>query len=704
MDYIEEDKKRKENNPSDDLNTTRANLRIIDTDLDPPPSPPVEKKEKTVRKNKLVNKLNLINFNEETVRLNFKHQRDGRIISFDVWPQLCFGQFLACLWQHPPDIQQIKELYVFQNILVDEGQTVLSIDASIRSLNKKGICFRLPDKSTQRSSRKARRFTCDSLGVNIMQNSITFAGFLMDFSSSSFRVEIHQSPKEAHQWLNPKDNVTLIILKGAETLYSCQCAIIKQDAAARKKTLILKPLTSNIQRFCPKEYRSRRLKLTPTPHIIFNHPFTGKLVTLKTIDVSGSGVSVEDDEENSVLLPGMIIPELSINLANAFKLKCKAQVIYRNINPDGNDKDASPVVQCGITFLDMDCNDHMRLLSLLHQNENQNIYICNEVDLDELWKFFFETGFIYPKKYKAIQKNKEKIRSTYEYLYTTNSNISRYFTWQRKGVIQGHLSMLRFYENTWLIHHLAALPSNQRKVGIDILKQIGEFTYDSYRLFSSHMDYLICYFRPENKFPNYFFGGIQKNIGNPKACSIDTFAYLHYRKQREAARGLPEDWELIKSTHNDLNELYNFYEHAAGGLMLQAMDLLPDEDMSNRHSLANAYQKINMKRQRRLYSLKKDNIIKAVFMANFSDFAINLSDLTNSISIFVLEPDKLTPSILYLAISQLSEKYEQKTFPVLVFPFSYTKEQPLKYERLYNLWALSMAYSDDYFKNFDLLI
>ncbi|MDZ7830548.1 MAG: hypothetical protein U5L07_02215 [Desulfobacterales bacterium] len=701
MDYIEEDKNSNKQSPSNELNTTRANLRIIDTDLNAP-APPSRKKEKTVRKKKLINKLNLIHFNTETIRLNFKHYKDGRMISFDVFPQPCFGKFLVCLWGESPDIDQIKKSYLLQNILINDGRDYISIDASIRAIGPKGICVRLPDKSVQSSIRKARRFTCDSIKVHLTQNGIVFSGLLRDFSAFSFRVELNSSPKEAYQWLNPKDHINLAVIKNSETVYSSECAIIKQETAKRKKNLILEPLKSNIQRFTPKEFRSNRIHLSPSPHIVFMHPFTTKLVTLNAIDVSGSGLSVEDDEDNSVLISGMVIPELSIHLANAFKFKCRAQVVYRNINRHNEADEA--VVQCGIAFLDMDCNDHMRFLSLLHQAENQNLYICNEVDLDELWKFFFETGFIYPQKYKFIQATKEKIRKTYERLYTKNSNISRYFTWQKKGVIQGHLSMLRFYETTWLIHHLAALASSERRVGIDILKQIGAFTYDSHRLFSSHMDYLICYFRPENKFTNHFFGGIQQHIENPKACSIDQFAYLHYRKHKHVNPELPEDWQLVKSTHKDLSELFDFYEQLAGGLMLQALDLLPDEDMSERHNLSNEYQSLNMKRQRRLYSLKGRHSLKAVLMANISDFALNLSDLTNSVSVFVLEGDELSLPILYSAIAQISEKYAQKTFPILIYPVSYIEEQPFKYERIYNLWALSMDHSDDYFRNFNHLI
>jgi len=704
MDYIVEvpnDPKDSDNDPVES-NPLKANLRIIDTkDLDSPASPQFRKQEKTVRKKQLINKLNLINFYKATIQLNFKHKTNNRILSFEVFPQLCLGKHLLCFWQTAPDIEQIQNQYAIEHILIKEDQAVITVKASIRALSKKGICLILPDKSLQSSWRRTRRFSCEALNIQVIQNGIVFFGHLLDFSAYSFRVEVHASTREAYQWLNLQHKINLLVLNNDGTLYSGECAIFKTEQVSGKKHLVLTPVTNNIQRFCPKEYRSKRLELTPTPDIIFKHPFTNNLVTLKAMDISGSGLSVEDDEENSLLIPGMIIPELTISLANTFKFDCKAQVVYRKLSKEAGGLSR---VQCGVTYLDMNCDDHMRLLSLLHQAENKNLYICSEVDLDQLWRFFFEAGFLYPQKYKFIQENKETIWKTYETLYTTNSNISRYFTWQQKGMIQGHLSMLRFYENTWLIHHLAALPSSRLRVSVEILKQIGSFTYDTHRLSSSHMDYLICYFRPENRFSARFFGGVCKNIQDPKASSMDSFAYLHFKKNRQAAPAIANGWQLLKSTHHDLTELYNFYEHISGGLMLDALDLLPDENMTERHNLANEYQKLNLKRQRTLYSLKHNNILKAVLMANISNFAINLSDLTSSMSIFVLDPEQLPASTLYGPIDLLAEKYKLKTFPVLIFPLSYARAQSFHFERTYTLWALNMEHTDAYFRNFHNLV
>ena len=54
--------------------------------------------------------------------------------------------------------------------------------------------------------------------------------------------------------------------------------------------------------------------------------------------------------------------------------------------------------KCGLALLDMELEDYGRLSALLHQAKNRSSYISNVVDLDDLWNFFFKSGFIYPQK------------------------------------------------------------------------------------------------------------------------------------------------------------------------------------------------------------------------------------------------------------------------------------------------------------------
>jgi len=389
----------------------------------------------------------------------------------------------------------------------------------------------------------------------------------------------------------------------------------------------------------------------------------------------------------------MILPDLMLNFSDNYKIKCTAQVVFHKtmISSDGQ-----KWAKCGLALLDMDIRDHLKLIALLHQTKDKNSYICNDIDLDHLWDFFFESGFIYPDKYAAIQKNKEQIKETYAKIYTRNPHIARHFIYQDKGTIFGHMAMLRFYESAWMIHHHAARKSTLNKAGLIVLDQIGRMINDSHRLYSLHMDYMICYYRPDNKFPNRVFGGAAKSIKDPKGCSLDGFAYLHFKDFARLPSQLPAEWKIAETHPDDLRDLADFYEHTSGGLMLDAIDLTPEK--LDCHDLDKEYDKAGLIRQRQLFSLKKDGSLKAVFMVNTSNVGLNMSDITNCIKIFVTDSNRLDADILRAAVSVVAQATGKEDFPTLLYPASFADDQHIEYEKIYNLWVCSLQYSDEYFR------
>ncbi|MDD5067332.1 MAG: PilZ domain-containing protein, partial [bacterium] len=319
---------------------------------------------------------------------------------------------------------------------------------------------------------------------------------------------------------------------------------------------------------------------------------------------------------------------------------------------------------------------------------------CHKVNLDDLWKFFFETGFVYPHKYASIHENKKKFKKTYNKLYMQNPHIARHFIHQDKGIIGAHFSMIRFYENTWLIHHHAAIRSNDNIAGLVVLDQVVNYINDFHHLYSTHMNFIISYFRPDNKFPSRVFGKSARELKNPKACSIDSFAYFHFSRNDQNFNPAEKN-NLVKTRPEDLIELKNFYEHDSGGLMLDALDLTPE--LINSSVINKEYSKLRLKRERHLFSLKKDGHLKAIFIVNISDFGLNMSNLTNCIHVIFLS-ENLPRNILYTSLSGLSKYYKQDQIPVLLYPMNYAETQEIPYERTYNLWILNMQYTDQYFK------
>ncbi|MFC1669088.1 PilZ domain-containing protein [Spirochaetota bacterium] len=529
----------------------------------------------------------------------------------------------------------------------------------------------------------------------MIQKDIILKGTLSDFSAVSFRINLSDALHQNYQKIDAKSNVRINIENGNIQIYSGKCKLIKQ-ANGSYRNFVVEPIQHQIQRYEPKEYRSTRQELVPLPNIIFKHPITGKIIDLKIVDISGSGFSVEEYENTAVLLPGMIIPELELSFAGSIRIKCRAQVLYRKKLPE---VEGESIFKIGFAIIDMDDEGQVLLSALLHQAENKNSYVCNKVDMNALWDFFFETGFIYPKKYKFIEANKEKIKETYEKLYTKNLNIARHFTYINNGIIHGHLSMLRFYENTWMIHHHAARKSTHMSAGLSVMSQIGRFINESFRLDSSHLDFLFCYFRPENAFPNYFFGGVARNLNDARGCSIDEFAYCHFKKGKMDGLNPEGPWSLVKTDDGDLQELKDYYKNQSGGLMIDAFDLGGNNIELN--DLKNEYDKIGLSREINTFSLKHNDNLKAIIIINKSDIGLNLSDLTNSFMIVILDPVKLKKDILYSIIVNNLEEFHNDEMPVLIYPNTYANDNAIDIEKIYRLWILNTQYLDQYFRIID---
>lgn len=654
---------------------------------------------KSVNKNQLVNKINFINFQDDTLLINLKHRTYNKTLTLLAKPQPCLGDLLDCLWQQTENIQKVLKYYDFNNVLIPDGQNLILVEAELIRMDKDALSLLLPDNGYEVSSRTVMRHTCTDITAQLIQNSSVFCGALLDFNARSFKIGLKSAPPQTFDWINPESPVNLILSDVGEIYYSGECKIIRQTTTQNNGMYILKPLRLEIQKFKHKEFRSHRYELIPSPNIIFKHPFTKTIFDLKALDLSGSGFSVEEDERKAVLLPGMIIPKLELSFANSFRFQCRAQVVYQKVLETPKDIRR---IKCGLALLDMAIEDHVRLVAMLHQSKDQNSYVCNNVNLNELWDFFFDTGFIYPHKYAFIQKNKDKIRKTYEKLYNGNSHIARHFIYQNRGRILGHMAMIRFYENTWLIQHHAARKSSQNKAGLVVLDQIGRMLNDSNRLYSLHMDYVICYYRSDNKFPSRIFGGAAKSINDPKECSIDAFAYYHYQNTARHLPFLKNGWELTATGIEDIEELANYYEHTAGGLMLEALDMKADR--FNCDNLAAEYHRLGLARERHFYSLKKNGCLKAVITAILSDVGLNLSDLTNCIQVFVLDPKGLTPALLNVVLSDLSEQFQRKETAVLLYPAAYADDNSIVYEKLYNLWVCSVKSSEKYFRYLNRLL
>jgi hypothetical protein len=640
---------------------------------------------------RLINRLNYLNFQNRTVVLEFEHARYGDTLRLEARPQPCEGCRLRCTWVVPRAARRLSTSYVFNALFAPDEQSLLRGTGRVASFDEDGVTIELAAVCIEVDRRRMVRHPGREVQVELLSSGTRFLGTLVDFSPLSFRVRVHVSPPRTFAWLSTSTPVTAVLSRGGEVLYSGNCRILSHAGGRGTHEYVLEPPQVRLQRFDSKQYRSVRQELVPAPTAVFEHPLMGRLVSLKVADISACGFAVEESTRGAVLMPGLMIPRLELSLASGLKLPCRAQVVYRQ--PAGLAGE-SGTNRCGLALLDMDAASHVQLVGLLHQASDGRAYVCDQVDADELWSFFFETGFIYPEKYEHLQRNQKQIKETYEKLYRGNPSIARHFICRDRGKLVAHMAMLRFFDNTWLIHHHAALGQHTYKAGLNVLSQVGRFITDSHRFAFMHMEYVVCFYRPENHFPSRVFGGACRSIDDPRQCSEALFAYGHVPRLAGDATSVLDGSSLTAADDDDLQELSRFCRHQGGGLLLGALALeAGDAEQSN---LVEEYRRLGLKRERHVYALKQGQHLLALAMVNLADIGLNLSDLTNCVFLFVLDEEQLAAATLHLALSLITKDLGPEPLPVLVYPATAAEGLRIPVDKHYMMWSLAPQYSDGF--------
>lgn len=641
----------------------------------------------------IINRLNFLNFTDQRIQCHMDPEDGEGDVTVNLKPLPSFGNYLVCLWPEERVRDADPAACRMKKISIPDAGENICIAPDIRRLTRKGLCVRLPDPCDVCVETRGEHPLFRDLKVRINHNGMSMTGDIVRLGDDFLSIILPDPSSEGVPDFEVRGTVPIAFVKDGEILFMGRFIVLTIEIQNKKTLITLKPESQIINRFPPKKHRSSRHRLTPSPDAVFTHPFTGRQLTLPVQDLSGSGFSVRSEGEEAMLLPGMTLRNMRLSFAGVFSLSCCVQAVHRKEETAVQTTDRAIIY--GFALVDMPLTDHLKLQTIMHQCEDTHSKVCHSLNPEELWRFFFETGFIYSRKYQSFMENKALIRDTYTKLYSRNPDIARHFTYQEKGGILGHLSMLRFYSNAWLIHHHAALKKSSVKAGLSVLNQVARFSYNSLWLDACRMRYMFCYFRPENPFPNYFFNGFAENLNDRKGCSTDAFAYHSYRKPADGGGSLPPSWKIGPCTTLDLSDLSRHYEKKSGGLMIEALDLSPDSTPSP--ELEKAYQDAGLTREKHLFSLRFEGDLTAVILVNIADIAINMSDLTSSVTVLVLKENLVRREILTTVLSTVSDLFTRKRFPVLLYPAAYAEKQAIAFQKTYTLWILDTRYSDHYF-------
>jgi hypothetical protein len=643
----------------------------------PPHAPVIKQKE-------LIQTLHYLHFSNAPVLVLLTDPKHGEDFLIQSHLESCTAGEIRCRW--PQEAIPVPDDVRLQDLIVDDGLSLVLLPIRVIDRYEEGFSFAIPEEGRLLGKRRVRRHVCRGIDIVMIQNGFVARGELIDFSPMAFRVRVHPDTNSSFVWMNTDSQCAISLYTNEKILFSRPCRCIRQNGSLFERELVFSPIGKEIRRFQKRKTRPPRLRIIPPLLANFTHPFTQKPIQRDIHNLSFAGFSVEETAEEGVLMPGMIIPGLEIRYAGVLKMTCDAQVIYRLKMGKGR-------IGCGLAILDMDFRAYRQLSHIMVHAGDPQACFSSHVQLDNLWEFLFDTGFIYPKKYHLLKDSLEDFKETYRRLYQEDQEIEAHFTCEKNGRIYGHVSIVRAYQHALMIHHLAARPLKGKHVGLFVLKNLHRFCEGLVRYPSSRMDHLIVYFRPENYFPNLLFGGFSRDLGNPRACSLDLFAYMSHPTDRPQDP-FPPCWRLTDFETSHLPELERFYRNSSGGLLLDVLRLGQTDD--GNETLEEVYRRHGLLRQWRTYALLKEQSLKAVLVVNHSSPGLNLSEFLNNIKVIVTDPTGLPWGVLTAALARLTPEFKTEIVPLLIYPANYPSEQGLKVDRQYYLWIIDTQYGKEY--------
>ncbi len=635
----------------------------------------------------VANLINYLHFSNDRVLLHFTDSQESAHELVTVLPEPCRDGTFACRLEDTSILKR-NATAVPQHVLMEDGKQVLIAPVVVMSADGDSLVLRLDGKAFLLGRRRRRRFRAEQIDVRLRVGKRAYRGKLLDFNRKAYHIELENG--DPHELAGGK-TITLTLQKEDRLILESSCSLIRKWQRGGKTGLVVSLSGDTIERYCKRQVRNPRVRLDPPPAVSFRHPVSGKAVQIPTCEISSSGFSVRESREEAVLVPGMIIPDTRIHLPGTGPIDCTVQVIYER-------EDEDPDILCfGLCLLDIDLPGYTRLSQVICRAMDPHSFISEGADVESLWDFFFATGFIYPEKYAYIQGQKGRFLETHKKLLNGNPDISKYFIFQEHGRILAHISLAHAYHRAWMVHHHAARTAENPRGGLTVLKHAMYFLNDMHRYPSLNIDYAICYYRPNNRFPKQVFGGFAEALNDRQGCTQDQWTYMTLRK-RPGDGDMPDGWDLSPLSGADKREIDAWYHQKWGGLGIDALGVTKPQEASE--ELEKHYEQSDIGRKMEFQALKRDGKLVAAFILNHADPGLNFSGFLNCIQILVIREEMAEWETLERVTRSLMTGYEDYVLPVLSFPVSWAQKAKVPFDKKYVFWVLNLSSSGNCFMEF----
>ena len=274
------------------------------------------------------------------------------------------------------------------------------------------------------------------------------------------------------------------------------------------------------------------------------------------------------------------------------------------------------------------------------------IKLARNVTFDDIWTLFLDSGFLYPEKIEKLQPVMPELQATVRALLNANGHLLATAVVRDEHRLEAQLSMLRSYEQTWMVHHLAALPLTSRDANASAQVTLALTYYGQLR---SDIQWAKMFFRPNNPWPSRVFGGFFNLIKDKPTCDYRVFHYLTAPTNGPTPQ-LSNQVEVRSAKEEELSLVADWFTSRGRTVESMANDF--EKSKLNLPKLSKDYTRAGLGRNRECIVAQRDGRITGFALVEVSSIGLNFSELTNAFTVRMTEEDPEARLALIVAAKQ----------------------------------------------------
>lgn len=371
--------------------------------------------------------------------------------------------------------------------------------------------------------------------------------------------------------------------------------------------------------------------------IDFIDPFSCRNIKGRPDDLTPQGFSIAFPAQDGSLPPGTRLPTILLHGIDARPIRFSGTVRWTHYWQERNQRH----LRCGIVIDNLADSDRLRLADALVSDKVSGVVSGQGMACGELFDFFRQSNFLYPKKEQALEPIWEDVQNTSSLLIQNPvSPILRTLVIRSDdGTVDAHISLLRAYSQTWLFQHLAAMGvkrSNKyaaRDINVGIINAMLQL---------NNFRWLRAYYQPQKTSPDTILGTFARRVMDRSKVAYNVYAYLNSstRLRSEVKQG----FVVRQATPGDMEILERYFIYRDSFPELIAEDLTVEEIGLN--SIGQEYQNAGLTRYRKIVAAEYQGRLCGMALMEFSSPGLNLSEITSRCILHVWEEKTDTAACL----------------------------------------------------------